>query len=118
MDKKTKKALEASIRHWEENYNAEVPSQVSLGTRACALCGLFAKRVKLRGLQCSDKCPVKAVSGKDACKNTPYDKATDTLFDWYRRYRDYQPIAGSYDRWREAAQAEVDFLKSLRETEK
>lgn len=98
MDPKTLTALKASIAKWERNVEAETPDKVLLGASECALCKLFIYNL------CKD-CPVRARSGSHFCRQTPFVKTINSFFDWNE--------GGSKDSWREAAQAEVDFLKSL-----
>lgn len=103
MDTKTREALEASIKHWEENVAAETPNDANTGWRACALCNLFF----FKGC---DECPVVDWSGERACKETPYLSALHALRLWRNDASDID----RRDAWRTAAQAELDFLISLR----
>lgn len=64
----TKEALEASIRHWEENVAAETPYDASTSGRECALCGLYYDR------DCKG-CPVFERTGYECCELTPYENA-------------------------------------------
>lgn len=103
MDEQTRQALEASIKHWEENLAAETPDAASVHASDCALCNLFAAEF------CTG-CPVAERTGTDCCEDTPYHGAAISFDDWnhygHRLYR---------DKWRDAAQDELDFLKSLRD---
>lgn len=106
MDKRTLKALKDSIRHWEEIASGE---GVERGTSNCALCKLFFA-------DGCNGCPVRERSGQLCCCGTPY-------FDWCDVFEG-QPRAGYRETkdagrrafnktLRKAAQAELDFLKSL-----
>lgn len=116
MDAETLKALQASIKHWEENVAAKHPDDAKLGMRSCALCHMFAVN---KSPGCVG-CPVYAVTGLRSCENTPYQNATDAKFLWEeivdhdKEYlTDPREIEDAKAEWVKAAQAEVDFLKGL-----
>lgn len=94
-------ALELSILHWQENVAAETPEGASTASRDCALCRAYP------GDYC-DGCPVAETSGQSECEGTPYNEAYFALNKW--RYR-----GGTREQWRIAAQAELDFLITLRD---
>ena len=96
-------ALEASILHWQENVAAETPDDVSLGQDDCALC----KEYHASGC---DGCPVAIKVNATLCRQTPYEMA-DLAFDNWEEF----PTPEHADLWRKFAQAELDFLISLRE---
>lgn len=100
MDERTLTALKASIRHWEANVRAKTRMDASIGETGCALCVEFIKG------NCSG-CPVKAKTGRSFCLRTPHHAARSAWVTWG------QSDAKSEDAWRKAAQAELDFLKSL-----
>lgn len=86
--------LELSIRKWE--VLAEYDGYVCNSSEHCALCELYNPVYRdVLGMNCNG-CPVKAKTGKDQCSSTPY-------WDYY------DP---------ESAQRMVEFLKSLRTTDK
>ncbi len=89
-------ALEASIKHWEENTQVTDLADARLGTNHCALCKMFYNQ-GCRG------CPVKERTHMRYCTGSPYQEAEDAADD--DRFEDF--IA--------AAEAELEFLKSLRE---
>lgn len=97
-------ALEASILHWQENVKAERPEDVRMGPANCALCSLFFED------GCKG-CPVMRRTGYSRCEDTPYERADGAFYMWYKTYDD-----DACDDFRKCAQAEVDFLISLRET--
>lgn len=100
MDERTLTALKESIAHWEANVAAETLGDVRLGCAHCALCQEFP------GLDCAG-CPVAAATGDCDCEGSPYDQAV-------RAYRRWRSLGGEHrTEWRAAAQAEVDFLRSL-----
>jgi len=97
MDEITLKALLQSIEHWErlasgKRLNDEVVNRVW-----CALCTEFWD-----GGDCA-MCPVREKTGKATCSNTPYGDA------WYAAKIDGLDST----KFKEAAQKELDFLKSL-----
>lgn len=60
----TVEALDSCIRRWNKIAKGETGSR---GTRHCALCQLYVlKNGDCRG------CPIKAVTGEDGCKGTPF----------------------------------------------
>ena len=104
MDSKTLKALKASIAKWERNAEATKTSDVVLGVSDCPLCNLFWKLD--RDESCVG-CPIFS-QGHFRCGGTPYDEAELCHSQW-----DDDGDAESRDAFQAAAQAEVDFLKSL-----
>ena len=103
MDAKTETALRASIKHWEENVAAATPNEASTQPEDCALCRMFAIGAQDR---CGG-CPVAESTGVDSCCNTPYENADFILKRWHFGAIDGQSA------FRDAAQAELDFLRSL-----
>lgn len=98
-------ALEASIAHWQRNLAAEKPSDVRLGVRNCALCDVFYSNL------CKG-CPVAAKTGQVWCSGSPYEGASGAHDLWEDADPDTEDDAKLA--WRAAAQAELDFLISLR----
>lgn len=116
MDDKTLTALRASIVHWAENVAAKTAAKISLGGNDCALCNMFAQR-DASGTLCL-KCPVYGHTLHLMCENTPYNSAFFALGKWQRKeYDNAEFVTHAFDlartEWRLAAQAELDFLKSL-----
>ncbi|NTA27451.1 hypothetical protein [Allorhizobium ampelinum] len=99
MDTKTREALEASIRHWEENVAAETVDEIKLGSNFCALCWVFGNR------GCNG-CPVSERTLCRGCIGSPYHRAIDGKCEW--------SFSGNKQNWLKAAQDELDFLISLR----
>ena len=93
-------ALEASILHWQENVAAETPFDVKLGLKNCQLCREFPDD------SCTG-CPVAKFTGESNCDDTPYGNAAYKWIEWKHH-------AEAKAAWRKAAQAELDFLISLR----
>lgn len=92
----TAEALELSIKHWEENAAVQNFSDAAISSRNCALCAKFFDYACVG-------CPVYERTGYKVCKSTPYVEACDLKFN------------GTLERFKIAAQKEVEFLKSLRE---
>ena len=107
MPPKTLTALKASIRHWRENASAEYWDDVSIGPGACALCEKFHPHE----VPPCVGCPVAERTGQPYCIGTPYE-AAERAADAWGDYR-YKTAVESRAVWREAAQAELDFLISL-----
>jgi hypothetical protein len=97
----TRAALEASIKHWEENVAAETAYDVKIGPNECALCRMYWEQHN-----CGE-CPVAAATGEPECDLTPF-------VDAWRAWGCWRESDDMRDAWRQAAQAELDFLKSLR----
>lgn len=104
MDAKTLTALQESIAHWERNVAAKQVDDVSIQSDDCALCAMFAKG-RPRPEVCGG-CPVTWVNGQKECEGTPYYDARFAYYSW-------DGGASTRKAFRKAAQAEVDFLKSL-----
>lgn len=105
MDARTEEALRASIKHWEENVAADCIDAVSVMSDNCALCQMFCDRYG----SC-EGCPVADRTEEDSCQGSPWGAAYDALHKW--KYG-----KGSHKGFRKAAQAELDFLKSLLPTD-
>jgi hypothetical protein len=99
MDARTREALEASIKHWQDNLAADSPADVSVQEGDCALCRAFID-LGCRG------CPVFRKTERKFCKGSPYVDACKALKEWK---------SGDFGRrvFTIAAQAELDFLRSL-----
>lgn len=99
MNAKTLTALKASIAHWERMRDdrecGELPD-----CQDCPLCKRFLNRSSEEFPWCLG-CPVARNTGRIGCQNTPWQFANATF------------SVGSNRQWRKAAQAEIDFLKSL-----
>lgn len=104
MDKRTAEALEASIKHWQENVAAETPDNASIDADDCALCKIFFEG------DCQG-CPIQTATRDEYCCGTPYDEASELFDQWASRPHSVR----TRDFWRVAAQKELDFLISLRE---
>lgn len=100
MDRRTLTALKASIKHWEENVAATSPEDASVRASDCALCMRFYEQ---HGV--CDGCPVMEKTGKELCKKTPFTRTINALDAW--RW------GATGAKFRAAAQAELDFLRSL-----
>lgn len=106
MNKKTLTALKASIQHWEDNVAATEPYQVAAGPSSCALCRLFHPWYSTSNKNDCKGCPVHTKTGSSFCIDTPHSATTRAIVSWCVS-KAYWPA------WQKAAQAELDFLKSL-----
>jgi len=96
MNNKTLEALRGSIAKWEGIIAGTVED---LGDTNCPLCQMFNNddsEWPCRG------CPVKKITGATYCKGSPYVS-----------FAKVKHHGSKNDEYREAAQAELDFLKSL-----
>jgi hypothetical protein len=103
MEPRTLEALKASIAKWERNVEADRAEHVLISSEDCPLCMLFYDE------DCVG-CPVMQATGALCCGKTPYATASAALSRWSHG-------VGPHEDYRAAAQAEVDFLKSLLPTE-
>ena len=108
MDAIALKALRESIAHWERNVAAETPEDVRLGAENCACCVQF---LFIPNVACT-RCPISKKTGASFCWGTPNAAATRAFRQW-----DQHRTAATRDAWRSAAQAMLDFLRSLLPTE-
>lgn len=104
-------ALEASIESWKRKRDEEDPNKIQVSTDACPLCALhYDSRVN----SCSG-CPVSARTGKNFCRNTPWEVAALRLNTWQLATRKSDgTVQASRDAWQKAAQVEIEFLEGLR----
>lgn len=122
LSQRALKALQASIAHHKVNLKAETPSDVRLGSTACALCELYVHDERCGA------CPVKRATGKSGCAGTPYYALADAHGDWHRAKYEaaYNRFAGaevvakrnrvvkaSAALFRKTERAEIKFLESL-----
>jgi hypothetical protein len=106
MDAETLEALRGSIAKWEGIVAGTLPD---MGIENCSLCQRFAHE------NCHG-CPVMLRTGKSDCVSTPYMQ-WHTVCPWSEAdIGDGEPVNERWaktDAHRRAAQAELDFLKSL-----
>ena len=93
MDAQTLTALRGSIAKWEGIVAGRCSDE---GTVNCPLCHVFYKK------DCKG-CPVKAVTGKPYCRDSPYSITEDVAMSYGTGSTKYTA----------AAVAELEFLKGL-----
>lgn len=98
--------LQESIRHWERLRDCTTVKAIldeGVGANRCALCQTYPWYLGCLG------CPVKNETGIRGCRNTPYTEAY--------RYAKCRGREVGFDVrvWVKLAQAELDFLRSLKE---
>ena len=103
MDEETREALEASIAHWQEVVRN--PYETDVGVSECALCRKF-NHTWARWDDCCAGCPVRDRTGKSSCYGTP-------LYAFLKERK----VGAWPNEQAKLAQAELDFLISLRPTE-
>ena len=106
MNKKTLKALKASIVKWEKNTKAETPDKYLIGYVDCPLCDLYWHN------DCNG-CPISQKTKKSYCSSTPYQKCNDHLDDWDHQFARGEDYAKAKRLAIAAARREIKFLKSL-----
>ena len=103
MNKKTLTALRGSIAKWEK---IAAGTGVDKATQNCPLCKIFNNDDSAEtDLQCKG-CPVMAATHQWGCLNTPYEQWSKLM-----KNRITRGVLTKDDRI--AAQAELEFLKSL-----
>lgn len=111
MDEKTKEALEGSIKKWRDIVAGH---GIDKGSLNCSLCNVFLDQ---ESGDCKG-CPVATKTGNLYCIGSPYDEWSNFEEEWLLA----TPINSIKDsplrkEAEELAQAELDFLISLREVE-
>ena len=106
MDRKTRKALKASIAHWYRISACKTKEELyreGFYSEECALCQMFDNAdspVSCRG------CPVSQSTGVCCCEKSPYKAALNSLRKWLH--------TGEWDNTDQAnIEAEIRFLESL-----
>lgn len=105
MNQETLAALDASIKHWEENARADDFEAAKIGSVHCALCRMFCRRLEI--VNCHG-CPVMDATGEYSCAGTPYYRTADAYTEWC----DDKP--GAEARFHAAAGDMTSFLKAIR----
>lgn len=107
-------ALKKSMAHWRRLRDLKQKKNEYVGCDWCACCELDNMRNKANPddfpYNC-DGCPIRDFTGKDACVGTPYPDAA-AAWDSSREAGDVTSTE------RARMQAEVDFLKEVRRSEK
>lgn len=100
-------ALKKSIEHWRRFETGTRKRGERIGSKDCALCGLFLKPRFTRSLDCSG-CPVFERSGRSRCRNTPYDAVESIAkkFQWSNEMCNSPEFLA-------AAKVEREYLESL-----
>jgi len=106
MEPKTLQALQESIKHWERV--VADPLHEETGVHHCALCKLFYPNNQESPMEAflndpCKGCPIKEKTGAPFCEGTPYDRVA---------HLGLHEKEGT-DEYKEAAQEELDFLRSL-----
>lgn len=108
MTAKTLTALKASIAHHESNLAAEMPGEVALNRRNCALCRKF-NRLSMSDSEACTGCPVADKTGKQFCDGTPFYDLESAYYEWkHDPKKTMRALA-----FRKAEREEIKFLKSL-----
>ena len=107
MDKRTRDALEASIKHWEENQRLTAPDMMQVVGINCPLCQVF---------DACEGCPVAETTGEEQCGDTPWPDTYSRMVKWFNvpaidvQRREEHRLA-----FVAAARKEHEFLISLRD---
>lgn len=101
MNRKTKAALKASIKHWEDNVAATHVDGISVDAADCELCRMFWYGATTPARRCRE-CPIFKNTGYFLCGGTPYGDVQEAI--------DTEDFAAAH----KAAKAELEFLKGLR----
>lgn len=115
MNKETLAALDASIKHWEENAKATSVDDASVGASDCALCrkfhAVFKRDYHADAMEKSCcGCPIEKATGRKFCEETPFTRAETAHKAWF-----YSEAGGRAGRaFRIAAHGQLSFLKAIR----
>jgi hypothetical protein len=114
MKKVTLKALKQSIAHWERMAAGKASLGENPVAEHCALCQRFGFWVDCQLPHDGERCPVAVKAVAADCNNTPYMKVHNLLPNrpLLMRNSDYEYLKNT-PKFKEAAQEEVEFLKSL-----
>jgi hypothetical protein len=104
MDEDTRRALEGSIQKWQA---IVAGTGADKGGTNCPLCQKFAMETH----KDCEGCPVALRTGLPGCQNSPYDEWSDHQYD---AHDDELETRVHCPECRRLAQAELDFLISLR----
>ena len=111
MIRETLEALQDSIDHWQRMRDDPIGSGDRPFAKSCALCQIFifAEEVDEHCVGC----PVANKTGNPDCEETPYYE-TVAPFNHVRVLGEKHPLyAKALKAWQEAADAELEFLRSL-----
>ena len=97
---RTLQAIKDSIVKWETLAEMTTLPLFMPGDSQCPLCNLFIKKTSTFNEECR-QCPVYLKTGRRYCGSTPYADASDA-------FKENDQIG-----FQSAAEAEVEFLKSL-----
>jgi len=110
MSKRAETALKKSIRKWER---IVAGTGLDDGHYNCALCGIYAKRTSMFGFTCSETCPIKRKTGKDACEGSPYEAWIEHQSEGWPSHHYPFRVQPDCPDCSHLAKAELDFLKGL-----
>ena len=110
MTPQQSQALELSIQHWERV--VADPTGEPIGPDECALCRAFRP---FDGKAICTKCPVRLATGQSGCTGTPYQDFEDALAAYTNDEAMDDGTVPDLRLLTSLAQAELDFLISLRE---
>lgn len=105
------KALKSSIAHWERLASGKRIHNEGVGVDDCALCKMFNRHINLNGPDLDTRCfgcPVREHTGQQFCRGTPFILAEE-ISDKIDEFD--EPLDTAM--FKEAAQKELEFLKSL-----
>lgn len=104
--------LEESIEHWKRLVSGNRNKYEEFGSNDCALCQAYLNWNK-PGTQICAGCPVMEATGQTLCHGSPFDIIRDLDMEWRNgNHNEDEELMDTPD-FKEAAQKELDFLKSL-----
>ena len=104
MKPETLTALKESIKHWERNAFGPI-GEASVYSDDCSLCIRFDNDDEFSCTLNGERCPVYERTDETVCRGTPYEGISELLY--------YARVKGGETAYRNAAKAELEFLKSL-----
>ena len=115
MDPETLIALQDSIAHWQRMVDNPLGKKDKPGASQCPLCRKFNPDINQEAQLDCVGCPVQERTGHPSCKETPYHEAATAYNDHLQAAMCLYPSDPDFclQKFKAAAQAELDFLKSL-----
>jgi hypothetical protein len=98
--KRTISALKKSVKHWQENFDADYYMDISIYAEDCPLCSIFAKDNDCKG------CPIRDYTGKPDCRKTPWYQVRTAYCDNFLEIRPRKELKNDIKK-------ELTFLENL-----
>jgi hypothetical protein len=107
--------LRKSIKHWENNVNADSLKDASTSAEDCACCNEYNKRNDYDGKSCAG-CPIYEATGLKFCRGTAYVDAHDIIEGCIIEGcfgLKGEELDSKFASFKIAAQSELEFLEGI-----